>query len=98
MIDWTKIKFISKPDSWFIEGDEVKLLFNCSSFLGLQTLIEDGWGLFEGMTNEPTCYKTELPRLDEEGCSFNEFNIYYNNEIINNITYKELKEKFIVNK
>jgi len=44
----------------------------------------EGWSLFSGYTNETyTGYSGELPRLDEDTCTFNEFLIYdeFDNEI-----------------
>jgi len=91
-IDWSKIKFISKPDEWFIEGAICTCI--CDYGVAKETdKVEDNTGLFEGLTNETfKGYTGELPRQDEEGCPFDEFNIYLNDELINNWTYKELIE------
>jgi hypothetical protein len=55
--------------------------------------IEKGWGFFRGLTYETyKGYNGELPREDEESCSFEEFDIYYNEVLINEFTtYGELK-------
>lgn len=80
----TKCKFISKPDGWFVEGTEAKLL-DRSYYEYIQgDKFDEGWSLFSGYTNETyTGYSGELPRLDEDTCTFTEFLIYdeFNNEI-----------------
>ena len=89
-INWTEIKFIARPDTWYIEGTEAKLV--CCGEIKLSNKIEENWGLFKGMTNETfKGYTGELPRYDGETCPFEEFDIYYKNEIVNGVTY----EKFI---
>jgi len=92
-IDWSKIKFVARKDTWFVENSEPKCLFHYLQ-PALTDKVENNGGLFEGMTNETyDDYKGELPRMDEEGCPFDEFDIYLNNELINNITYQELIDK-----
>lgn len=94
IINWTKFKFISRKDEWFVEGTEAKLLVPYHLELKLDHLVEENGGIFEGYTNETyKGYEGELPRLDEEGCPFSEFDIYYNDEIINDWTYQELINK-----
>ena len=92
-IDWSKIKFISRPDEWFIEGAVCECEFDYGEPEETD-IIEDNCGLFHGMTNETfTTYTGELPRYDGETCPFNEFDIYLGDEKINNWTYKVLLEK-----
>lgn len=96
-IDWNRIKFIAKEDDeneiWFVGGTEAKLLCPYHAEK-LSSLIEEVGGFFEGYTNEPTgCPDDELPRLDEDGCSFDEFNIYLDGEQINDWTIEKLLNK-----
>jgi len=92
-IDWSKIKFISRQDEWFVEGSECK--YECDYGQPKETdKVENNCGIFHGMTNETfNGYTGELPREDEEGCPFEEFDIYLGDEKINDWTYKELKER-----
>lgn len=55
-------KFIAKKDTWYDEGTEAKLLF-------VMTNVQPYGGLFSGIKDG---------RLDEEGCSFDEFEILEN--------------------
>ena len=92
-INWKFFKFIARKDTWYVEGSEAECLFDYGN-PRLNDVVEKNVGLFQGMTEESyTDYKGELPRLDEEGCLFDEFDIYYKNELINNITYDELIKK-----
>ena len=56
-------KYIAKPDTWFKEGTECKLLDDYSESF-------DG-GLFEGIIID----ENGNEKIDEEICDFNEFNI-----------------------
>lgn len=90
-----KCKFISKPDEWFVEGTEAL----CSDAGNYSEYAEgdkfnDGWSLFEGLTNETFAdYNGELPRYDGETCPFDEFFIYdeFNNEI-SELTLREYEK------
>lgn len=94
IINWTKFKFITRKNEWFIEGSEARLLFPYITQYKLDDIIEENGGLFEGQTNEPLEFYDGLyPRPDEEGCPFNEFDIYYGDEIINDWTYEQLINK-----
>ena len=89
-----KCKFIAKPDAWFNEKTEVKMLDtdNYSEYSDTDKF-NFGWCLFEGLTDETyEGYTGELPRLDEESCPLDEFFIYdqYGNEI-SELTLKEYK-------
>jgi len=89
-IDWSKFKFISRKDEWYVEGTEATCLFDYGE-PRLDDIVEDNVGMFDGYTNEIySGYTGELPRPDEEGCPFDEFDIYLNNKLINDITYGEL--------
>lgn len=87
-------KFISKPNEWFIEGTEPNCVDKCSySEYKLDDKFNDGWGLFEGKTNEVyKGYTGGLPRLDGETCPFDEFLIYdKNGNEISELTLEEYK-------
>lgn len=89
-IDWSKFKFVSRKDEWYVEGTEAICLFDYGG-AELTDIVEDNGGLFDGYTNE--IYKGfvgELPRPDEEGCTFDEFDIYFNDELVNQLTYEQL--------
>jgi len=89
-IDWSKLKFISREDQWYVEGTEA----NCKFDYGeprLNDIVENNVGIFQGMTMEKyTGFDGELPRPDEEGCPFEEFDIYLGEEVVNLLTYREL--------
>lgn len=92
-IDWKLIKFISRQDEWFVEGTEAKCLFDYGEPKSTD-IVENNCGMFDGYTNET--YKGfvgELPRPDEESCPFDEFDIYLEDELINQITYAELYKR-----
>jgi hypothetical protein len=83
-------KFVARNETWFV-GD-VTLDSDCTEWHDSMA-IEKGWGFFRGLTYETyKGYNGELPREDEESCSFEEFDIYYNEVLINEFTtYGELK-------
>ena len=73
-------KFISKPDEWFVEGTEVKLI-NPYTWPPLNiTKINNGTGLFQGRTTSTHSEITE-ERTDTESCQFDEFYIMINAEM-----------------
>ena len=92
--DWKQLEFRPRPDTWFLPNYNVKFICAYGS-LKDDDIIESEGGLFEGMTvewpgqDEPL----EKPRLDEEGCSFAEFDIYLGDEQVNEWTYAQLKER-----
>jgi hypothetical protein len=89
-IDWSKIKFISKPDEYYVEGKEVKLE-NAYGDNKQNRHVEDNYGFFVGLTNASyNGYVGELPRTDGDTASFDEFDIYYKDKLVNKITYKQL--------
>jgi hypothetical protein len=89
-----KCKFISKPDEWFVENTEAILegAFSYNDYTE-DYKFNDGWSLFNGMTNEASGYEGELPREDSETCPFSEFWIYdeFGNEI-SELTLNEYKQ------
>lgn len=80
MIDFTKdFVFIAKKE-WFI--GETKLIGDYTEWTE-KTILKDGWGMFQGITNETYMgYNGELPRDDEETASFEEFDIYYKGKLL----------------
>ena len=97
MSDISKIfeecKFISKKDEWFVEGTEVKFICLIGFPHSPITRFKDGSALMEGYTNETfKGYAGELPRLDQDGSSLDEFNIIHKSGIeITNLTPDEFK-------
>jgi hypothetical protein len=101
-IDFTSqdFRFISRDESgdeYWVPGNEV----NCSSDCSIWTendfddlskcKISDGWGFFKGLTNVSyRGYSGNLPRLDEDSSSFDEFDIYYKEWKIDHLTIEEL--------
>ena len=82
--------FISKPDQYYIEGHPVQCESDCSEWKNIK-LIEDGWGFFNGLTMVSyKGYVGELPRMDGDSASFDEFDIYYGETLINDMTYGNL--------
>lgn len=95
-IDWSKFKFIARPDTWYVEGTTADCEFDYGEPKETD-VVEDNCGMFNGFTNETyKGYDGELPREDGEACLFDEFDIYLDGEIVNNITYKELRERLIL--
>ena len=92
-----KCRFISKPDKWFVEGTEATLGNSYNEYME-GDIFNDGWALFNGLTNEKyTDHKGILPREDGESCRFDEFWIYdeHGNEIseLNLNEYNQLLRK-----
>lgn len=62
-----RIKYVAKPDEWFDEGTEVKLIddyrADSSMYFGGPSM---NAGLFEGLKDG---------KVDQEVCSFDEFDI-----------------------
>lgn len=82
--------FISRPDQYFLEGQPAELDTDCSTW-NKNMIIEDGWGFFNGLTM--VTYKGfdgKLPRMDGDTSSFCEFNIYYKDVLVNEMTYDGL--------
>ena len=89
-IDWSKIKFIARPDTWYVAGT----IATCEFDYGeprISDRVEDNCGMFHGYTNEIyKGFEGELPRPDEEGCTFEEFDIFYGETLVNDISYSSL--------
>ena len=84
-------KFISNPDEYYI--GETKCTGDYTDWKPT-TKIEDGWGMFEGLTMVSyKGYDGDLPRMDEDTSSFSEFSIYYKGELINDLEYSDLESK-----
>ncbi len=81
-------RFISTEEAYFIgvckcETDYTEWVPNKK--------IEEGWGLFRGMTMvSRRGYDRDLPRLVGDTASFEDFDIYYLDIKINQLTYSEL--------
>lgn len=91
-IDWSRIKFFARKDTWFVDYSECVCKFDYGNSQHLlDDVVDNNSGMFFGKTNETfKGYDGELPREDEEGCAFDEFDIYFEGELINKITYREL--------
>lgn len=63
------MKYLAKPNTWFDEGTEVVLLVDCRPQMSI--------GIFKGIrTSEglPELHPVGEKYMDEEDCSFDEFN------------------------
>lgn len=99
-IDFTSDKFIfiSKPDQYYIEGHPAQCEGDFSTWKP-DSKIETGWGMFNGLTMVSyKGYNGELPRMDGDTSSFEEFNIYYNGLLINEMTYQDLQNLILSEK
>ena len=82
--------FLPKPDQYYLEGHPVEFETDCTD-LKEERLIKDGWGFFNGLTMVSyKGYEGELPRMDGDSASFDEFDIYYGETLINDMTYGNL--------
>lgn len=94
MIDLTSddFRFISKEDedTYWVVGSVVKCESVYVDYLPNKK-IGDGWGLFNGLTMVSyKGYDGELPREDGDTSDFSEFDIYYKDILINDMSYDEL--------
>jgi len=91
MIDFTSehFTFISKEDEYYSSGTAVIIESDCSSWKP-QHKIKDGWGFFRGYTTEYDKDMT-LPQLDGDTSSFEEFDIWYKDHLVSDLTYEELE-------
>jgi hypothetical protein len=91
MIDFTSedFTFISKEDQYYSEGTAVILESDCSTWKP-QHILKDGWGFFRGYTTEYDKGVT-LPQLDGDSSNFEEFDIYYKDHLVSDLTYQELQ-------
>jgi hypothetical protein len=84
--------FMSNHGEYYIEG-KTKCACDYTEWTDSKK-IGDGWGMFEGLTMVTyKGYDGELPRMDEDTCSFSEFSIYYRGELINEFYYSDLVAK-----
>ena len=93
MINFTdsNFKFISRPHQYFIEGSQVQLELDCSKW-NPKMIIEDGWGLFNGLTMVTyDGYTGKLPLEKGDSCTFVEFDVFYKDLLVNEFTYESLK-------
>ena len=82
--------FMPKPDEYYIEGHPVKCDGDHTDWKSNKQ-IDDGWGFFIGLTMVSyKGYNGELPRMDGDTASFDEFNIYYKGTLVNEMTYEGL--------
>lgn len=82
--------FMPKPDEYYIEGHPTQCESDCSEW-STNKPIESGWGFFNGLTMVSyKGYNGELPRMDGDTASFDEFNIYYRGTLVNEMTYEGL--------
>ncbi len=92
-IDFTSkdFKFVSKPDQYFVEGTSVECEDDFTEWKD-DKIISTGWGLFRGLTNVTYQeFNGELPRIDGDTSSFEEFNIYWKDQRVDHLTYVQLK-------
>ena len=71
-IDFKDFTFIAKKDEdeYFVGGTETKLSADCTDWTP-NTILKNGWGLFEGKTMVTyKGYDGKLPRDDEDSASF----------------------------
>lgn len=90
-----KCRFIVKPDEWFVEGTEAKMLrIEFSPNFDHTNKFNDSMGLFEGMTDN-LCdeYGHIKIQLDAVTCTLDEFYIFdeFDNEI-SALTFDEYLE------
>jgi hypothetical protein len=95
MIDFTseEFTFISKEDQYYTEGTVVILESDYSTWKP-HTVVKDGWGFFRGYTTEYTTGMT-LPLIDGDTSSFEEFDIYYKDQIVTDLTYEQLESLIV---
>jgi len=107
-LDWSNVKFIARKDTWYLENSKVRISRNeDGSFADCQyndknDKVENNIAVFEGWTykerykdnpNIDSVYESEKIEYDEEQCDFNEFDIYWENELINDWPIYKLQEK-----
>jgi hypothetical protein len=96
MIDFTSedFRFISKEDEdpYWVVGTVVNCEGDYSEWIPTKIIEDFGWGFFNGLTMVSyKGYDGELPREDGDTSSFSEFNIYYGDVLVNEISYDELE-------
>jgi hypothetical protein len=91
-VDFTSNDFIfmAKPEQYYIEGHPVQCDGDYTEWKP-NKIVESGWGMFNGLTMVSyRGYSGELPRMDGDTASFDEFNIYYKGTLVNKMTYEGL--------
>jgi hypothetical protein len=100
MIDFTNkdFKFIGKkppidnPEDTYWVPDSVVICESDYTDWKPEIQIKNGWGFFRGLTMVSyRGYKGELPREDGDTSTFYEFDIYYKDILINEITIRDLE-------
>lgn len=95
MIDFTSddFRFISKEDEdpYWVPGTVVKCEAVYVDYLPNKE-VKDFWGMFNGLTMVSyKGYNGDLPREDADTSGFDEFDIYYKDTLINDMTCVELE-------
>ena len=95
VIDLTSddFRFISKEDEdpYWVSGTSVICEGDYTEWKPNE-FIHDGWGFFRGLTMVSyRGYDGELPREDGDTSNFSEFDIYYKDILINDMSYVELE-------
>jgi len=83
-IDWFKFLFISKGN-WFKKGEEAFCIVTYSE-PKMTDSVNDNSGLFEGKT----IIGNAILGSNSDACPFSDFDIYYNNIRVNDLTYIDL--------
>ena len=96
MIDFTSkdFKFVSKEDEdpYWVVGTIVNCEGDYSEWMPTKIIEDFGWGFFNGLTMVSyKGYDGELPREDGDTSSFSEFDIYYGDILVNEMSYDELE-------
>ena len=95
MVDFTSkdFRFISKEDEdpYWVPGTIVNCEAVYEDYLPNKE-VKNFWGMFNGLTMVSYAgYKGELPREDGDTSGFDEFDIYYKDTLINDMTCIELE-------
>jgi hypothetical protein len=96
MIDFASedFRFISKEDEdpYWVVGTVVNCEGDYSEWKPTEIIEDFGWGFFNGLTMVSyKGYDGELPREDGDTSSFSEFDIYYGDVLVNEMSYGELE-------
>lgn len=99
-IDWKRLRFVPKPNTWFLKSYHVEFLGEYANTIRDEDKVESNCGFFKGMTLEWPGQDEPLkePRLDEESCPFEEFDIFFRRERVNEWTYGELKRRLAMHR
>jgi hypothetical protein len=96
MIDFTSedFRFVSRDeeDPYWVVGTVVNCEGDYSEWKPTEIIEDFGWGFFNGLTMVSYAgYNGELPREDGDTSSFSEFDIYYGDVLVNEMSYSELE-------